>query len=247
MTAPDIRLSCAFFRHEKTEDLLDALGAEGVVALLRLWCAIAESDRDHSGDLSGWSDARIERRAGWRGPPRAFVEALGITGWMEGEELSRRIHDWAEHQRYLKHAASRREQATRAAAVRYAKRRGLPLPEEKKVGSGPMGQEEDRDQDQDQDQEEGQCSEQLISTARSSAGSSARSSAGSNARSTARSTGGAPRRVVPLDVKRSTVPGASETSSRLARIESGAAPAPVALACIDAISGALGRRREGEG
>jgi len=63
--------------------------------LERLWIAVAQQADD--GDLTGWSDRQIARCTGWRGDPSELVTVLDSAGWLDGEEGSRRIHDWEEH------------------------------------------------------------------------------------------------------------------------------------------------------
>jgi len=103
---PDIRICVGFFRHHKTERLRRALGWEGVVALITLWCW-ARTNR-HKGGLDGMSDEDIEIAADWTGAIGALVGALSKIRWMDGPEGNRSLHDWEEHQSYAFNADKRK-------------------------------------------------------------------------------------------------------------------------------------------
>ncbi|MBK7542482.1 MAG: hypothetical protein IPI57_12020 [Candidatus Competibacteraceae bacterium] len=61
----DIRIDVGFLDHWKTDLLVCACGAEGIIALMRLWIFAAQNKPD--GRLVGVKDEMIERIAKWRG------------------------------------------------------------------------------------------------------------------------------------------------------------------------------------
>src|SRR5690606_12606234 len=81
--------------HPKTKKLRRRLGDSGPLACLYLflWAAANRSD----GDLSGMSDEDIELAVDWQGAAGEFVEAMASVGFLDGEEGSRVIHDWGDH------------------------------------------------------------------------------------------------------------------------------------------------------
>lgn len=119
--AEDARLSTSFPAHPKTRKLRRRLGADGCwcFVVLILWTASDKPD----GDLSGLSDEDIEIAADWDGEAGALIKALVELKFMEGDQGSRRIHDWAEHQPFVAGRPARVEQARRAAEARWGKGR----------------------------------------------------------------------------------------------------------------------------
>ncbi len=122
----DIRLNVAFPRHVKTRRLRSKCKADGVLALLALWCYAAENDP--SGLLDGLTEDEVESVAEWRGKRGRFVAALLDLGWLERENGGFRLHGWEEHQQYAIHAPERSAQASNAAKARWAKRGAMPDP-----------------------------------------------------------------------------------------------------------------------
>src|SRR5690606_33897516 len=59
----------------------------------------------------GITDDDIELAIDWPGAPMAFVEALASSGFLDGSERSRRIHDWAVHNGWVCGAAMRTAKA----------------------------------------------------------------------------------------------------------------------------------------
>lgn len=115
----DVRISVSLKSHRKTKRLKRALGAEGCWGLVCLF-AWAGSER-WTGDLSGLTDDDIEEEADWEGARGSFVEALLDVGFLEGEPMSRRIHDWKEHNPYASGKGDRIKKAKEAANKRWAK------------------------------------------------------------------------------------------------------------------------------
>ena len=97
MSATDIRLSVGLPTHPKTKKLRKLLGNEAAWALVCLFVFAAQNKPD--GDLSGMDVEDIEIAVDWEGEDGAFVAALVKVGFLNGEEGSYKIHDWAEHNR----------------------------------------------------------------------------------------------------------------------------------------------------
>jgi hypothetical protein len=113
----DFRISVDFFDHPKTRLLSAQLGADGVIALERLWCWCATNSID------GWlppDQTEIEQIARWKGEPGSLVECLIILCLIDCIETDYRVHDWAIHQPYCSAAQARIEQS-RAAGKASAK------------------------------------------------------------------------------------------------------------------------------
>lgn len=116
--AEDARLSTGFAAHPKTRKLRRRLGTEGcwsLVALI-LWTANERFD----GDLAGLSDEDIEICAEWDGETGGLVRVLTELKFLDGEEGSRSIHDWEDHQPFVAGRPARVAQARKAAHVRWS-------------------------------------------------------------------------------------------------------------------------------
>lgn len=110
--AADIRLSTTFFAHPKVKRLAKRLGNDAVVALLRLWCWVA--DNKPRGVLDGMDQEAIELAADWDDAEGALYTeliALRLIDLVDGVAV---IHDWAEHNPWV-YAAPERSQAARNA------------------------------------------------------------------------------------------------------------------------------------
>lgn len=107
--ATDARFSTNLASHPKVKKLRRRLGAEGCWAwvCLVLWVASDRSD----GDLSGMSDEDIELSADWAGEEGALVSALADLRMLDGDEWSRTIHDWADHNPWAAGAGARSEKS----------------------------------------------------------------------------------------------------------------------------------------
>ena len=119
--ATDARISTAFPSHPKTKKLRRRLGDSGPLGCmyLFLWAAANRSD----GDLSGLSDEDIELAVDWEGDHGALVAEMVEVGFLDGDEGSRRIHDWAEHNPWAAGADARSEKARWAALCKQHGRR----------------------------------------------------------------------------------------------------------------------------
>jgi hypothetical protein len=110
--ADDARISTALPRHPKTVKLQRRLGPAGCWSLvcLLLWVADNRSD----GDLEGLSTEDIEIAAGWSGTAGELAQTLSALRFLDGEENTYSVHDWAEHNPYVA-ARQQRVDAARAA------------------------------------------------------------------------------------------------------------------------------------
>jgi hypothetical protein len=88
---PDIRISIDFWKHHKTVKLERRLGLEAIRSLTMLWMWAAQNRPD--GDLSGMDDEAIEISAEWNSD-KPLIEILAELGWIDGEPMSRSIHNW---------------------------------------------------------------------------------------------------------------------------------------------------------
>jgi hypothetical protein len=107
--ATDARISAGLPAHPKTKKLLRKLGqaAGWNLVCLFLWAAANRSD----GDLSGMSAEDIEIAADWSGEDGAFVAALVSVRFLDGEDDSYSLHDWAEHNPWAAGAEQRSAKA----------------------------------------------------------------------------------------------------------------------------------------
>lgn len=117
MTA-DARIATGLPAHPKTRKLLRRLGPAGGWSLvcLFLWTA---SNRP-SGDLAGLSDEDIELAADWSGDSGTFVSVLREVRFLDGQDGSYGVHDWAIHNPWAAAYDKRRESAMHAARMRWA-------------------------------------------------------------------------------------------------------------------------------
>jgi len=115
--ADDFRVKVGFLNHPKTLKLKRRLGGDGVLAFLQLWefCTTARTD----GALVGLDDEDIELAARWGGKPGAFVEALVAVRYLDGEEGTRQVHEWSEHQAYVVRQCDRNATASANAYARW--------------------------------------------------------------------------------------------------------------------------------
>ena len=130
----DLRINFDMPDHDKIQDLNDLVlkpllrpdvilaGGGPFDCFIRLlaWVGRHRENRE-DGILRNMSPDKIERRAHWTGPPGTFFEALKSLRLIEMHSGHWSIHDWEEHQRWLRKANDRREIGIKAAAVRYAK------------------------------------------------------------------------------------------------------------------------------
>ena len=126
----DIRLDLGFLDHVKTRRLRARCKADGVLALLRLWCYAAQCAAD--GLLKDMSPEEVEGVAGWRGRRGTLFSGLCALGWLDETPGGYYLHDWHEWQAWAMHAPKRRARARHAASMRWAMRDACPeqCPEE---------------------------------------------------------------------------------------------------------------------
>ena len=98
MPNTDIRVQVTFPGHWKTRKMERLAGDMGVKCLIYLWIFVAVNKPD--GELAGMSDNDIEDAAYWTGPPGQFIKSLLECGFIDGEETTRAVHDWQEHNKW---------------------------------------------------------------------------------------------------------------------------------------------------
>lgn len=89
---PWFRLDRDVATNPKLFELEGLVGDAALAYLIRFWCAVAAHRSD--GDVSGVSDAVLERWAGWLGARGELVAALRTCGFLEGST----VKGWAERQ-----------------------------------------------------------------------------------------------------------------------------------------------------
>ena len=114
----DARISTGLPSHPKTRKLIRRLGPASGWSLvcLFLWTA---SNR-HDGDLSGLSGEDIELAADWSGDPGVFLAALCEVRFLDGQDGSYTVHDWATHNPWAAAYGKRKDAAVHAARMRWA-------------------------------------------------------------------------------------------------------------------------------
>ena len=101
----DIRVSLSFRHHRKRKRLILRLGNKGLVALIDLWCTVAE--QNPTGILNNYSKEDIEIDSGWAGTPGEFVNALLEIGFLEDVENGFCLHNWKKRQPWVANASER--------------------------------------------------------------------------------------------------------------------------------------------
>ncbi len=118
-TNTDMRVQLSWASHPKRRKLRRLTGGAGLGAIIDLWmfCALSRVD----GSLAGMDDADIECAADWDGKPGVFIKALASCKLVDGEEMSRSVHDWADNNPWAAGAVNRSDKAKRAAEARWGK------------------------------------------------------------------------------------------------------------------------------
>ncbi|WP_028845480.1 hypothetical protein [Thermodesulfovibrio thiophilus] len=122
----DFRIKTGFFTHRKTLKLIKRLDYKGVFCLLRLWSDVAQNAP--KGDISHYTEEDIAIASGWDDDINIFIKTLIEVGFIDENfmpdgTLKRVIHDWEDNNRYAYYAPERHEQATKAAEMRWQKRK----------------------------------------------------------------------------------------------------------------------------
>lgn len=118
----DIRLETGFRDNIKVDRLEATLGADGVLALLRLWCYVAI--HRPTGILPKWTPDDIATAARWRGDPEQLTAALLKLGFLERSQRRNggyMVHEWSQHQPYAANAPTRLRLSKRAIRSRWDK------------------------------------------------------------------------------------------------------------------------------
>lgn len=105
----DARLNVSIAHHPKTKRLVRKLGTDGAWRLVCLFLWAAENRSD--GKLTGMTADDVELAVDWAGDEGAFVATLVAVGFLDGEEGSYSIHDWADHNPWSAGASARSEKA----------------------------------------------------------------------------------------------------------------------------------------
>ena len=114
----DIRIKVSFRNHRKRKRLRSLLGPGATDYLLDLWLATAMNHPD--GVLAGMDHMDIALEAGWEDDPDRFVSALVDCGFLETtEEGVYCLHDWVDHQPYVRGAPVRAERARKGALAKW--------------------------------------------------------------------------------------------------------------------------------
>ena len=127
---PWIQVHSNLITHPKTSALADQLRLTSaatipnVVAagmLVSLWTWAIQNA--YNGDLSGCSDRAIAEAARYRKSPKAFVDALIASGFLDED---RKLHDWEEYTISLTSNMDRQKEKTRQRVKRYRDKKTAP-------------------------------------------------------------------------------------------------------------------------
>lgn len=134
----DIRIATSFLDHPKTRRMISEIGPESVISLLRLWFFVAQNKPD--GDLSGFDETDLEITAQWNGESGVFAKCICSekTRFIEKTDTGFFVHNWEDHNPYAAKAKQRKQAASEAASIRWAKERGkkaLKKPKKSKVNA----------------------------------------------------------------------------------------------------------------
>lgn len=113
----DFRVKTTWRNSHKRKLLARRLGPEAVLAVYDLWSYCADARTD--GDLTGLSDEAIAVAADYAGDASEWIGQLAGLGLLDGDELSRSVHDWQEHNPYVAEDSARRGKATANALARW--------------------------------------------------------------------------------------------------------------------------------
>jgi hypothetical protein len=129
----DIRIKTSFFGHPKVKRLAKRLGSDAVVALLRLWCWVA--DNKPRGVLDGMDSEAIELASDWCGGDGFLFATLVELRLIDVVDGVASIHDWCEHNPWVYRSPERSEAARNAINARWDKEKQSKKAEEKSYGS----------------------------------------------------------------------------------------------------------------
>ncbi len=120
--ARDARISTTLPAHPKTKKLIRRHGEGAAWRLICLFLWVAENRSD--GSLAGMTVEDIELAADWQGEEGVFVAALVDVGFLDGEDGSYSVHDWAEHNPWAAGSSDRSEASRWAALCKRYGRKG---------------------------------------------------------------------------------------------------------------------------
>ncbi len=121
----DIRLDTDFFQHEKAVKLKRKLGDEGIASLIRLWVDARRYQQDGIFDMI---PEEIEERAGWHGPPGAFVDVITHIPTKFLDKIADdkyKLHNWANRQPWSAFHKEKSEISRQNAMARWRKEKVL--------------------------------------------------------------------------------------------------------------------------
>lgn len=130
MKIPWIQVNSNLAVHPKTYKLADVLhitcssvSANIVTAgmLVSLWSWAAQTAPD--GNLTACTPRAIADAAGWRRKPETFLQALITTGWVDRDDTTLRIHDWADYASLLMEQVENQKTKTKERVKRYRERK----------------------------------------------------------------------------------------------------------------------------
>lgn len=100
MTPPTLNVRSDYFRHPKTELLVELLGPGAQVLPISLWALCCEFHcRD--GRMVGRSDEQIELKAGWWGDKGKALSALAKAGFIAKKNGVWGVVNWRKHQGHI--------------------------------------------------------------------------------------------------------------------------------------------------
>jgi hypothetical protein len=109
----DIRINVSLFRHPKAIKLRRRLGADGVIALIELWCWAAQYRPN--GVLHDMTEEDIELAAQWPNESltdrSTFVTTLLELRWVNLDNGVYSLHDWVDHNGYASCANDRSDKS----------------------------------------------------------------------------------------------------------------------------------------
>lgn len=127
----DIRISTGLLDHPKTRKFERRIGCDAIKYLLRLFLWVG--DNRSNGELSRLTDEDIEIVCHWDGEEGKLITALCEAGFLDGEEGSRSVHNWAKNQPWAVNRQRRIEAARENANLRWDRERERKIAQNKSI------------------------------------------------------------------------------------------------------------------
>jgi len=123
MGVEDYRVKVGWAVSPKRKRLHNALGANGVLAIMDLWGWCAQNRTD--ADLSDMDAEDVEMAANWAGPPGALIKVLisEKIRLLDRHEGGYRVHDWKDHNGWAVKQEGRRGKGTKGGKASALSRR----------------------------------------------------------------------------------------------------------------------------